>query len=52
MLPENGVPTELEAVMRHEEDAQIATQEREGYTVNEDDEEGGETHTVSTKGYV
>lgn len=41
MLPENGIPAELEAVIRYEEDAGMAMQEREGYILNEEDVEEG-----------
>ena len=41
-LPEDHIPAELMALIRHVDDESIATQEREGY-VNDSTEETGET---------
>jgi len=40
LLPENSIPAELEAVIRYEEDEEVARQEREGYTENDGVDEG------------
>ena len=49
VLLENSVPVELEAVMRYKEDVEMARQEREGYAMNEEEEDEGMSQTYHTQ---
>ena len=49
VLPENSIPVELEAVMRYKEDVEMARQEREGYAMNEEEEDEGMSQTYHTQ---
>jgi len=52
LLPENSIPAELEAVIRYEKDEEVARQEREGYTENEETDDGGKRQIRETKPYT